>query len=164
MAVSISINYICTRALHSFLSSVHHWASSTVIPLLSKITLIQSIQPNLGLTRTRAPLTSAVETLLAMRSSSILSTYPNHLNTVPICVNHLNTLWSTLPPTLFLFEPFYEPLRPNSIHSCHSYHTSKTFHLKNTHSPSLCTSHTPCLCPIQCRWQNYTFIQTLFCI
>ena len=45
-----------------------------------------SIQPILGLPRNRPPLSSAINTLLAIRYSSILST----------CPNHLNTLWSVL--------------------------------------------------------------------
>ena len=39
-----------------------------------------SSQPNLCLPRTRQPLTSATNTLLAIRYSSILSTCPNHLD------------------------------------------------------------------------------------
>ena len=42
-------------------------AASTVIPLLPKATFTLSIQPNLGLPRTRAPLSSAINTLLAIR-------------------------------------------------------------------------------------------------
>ena len=49
-------------------------------PLLPKATFTTSIQPNLGLPRTRPPLTSSINTLLALRYSSILSTSPNHLN------------------------------------------------------------------------------------
>ena len=41
-----------------------------------------SIQPNLGLPRTRPPFTSAIITLLANRLSSIFSKCPNHLNTL----------------------------------------------------------------------------------
>ena len=37
----------------------------------------------------------------------------------------------------------------------------KTLHLKNIHFPSLSTSHTPCLCSVQCCWYNYSFILTL---
>ena len=53
---------------------------------LSKATFTPSIQPNLGLPSTRPPLTSAINTLPAIRYSSILST----------CKNHLNTLWSAV--------------------------------------------------------------------
>ena len=72
-------SYICTRALHSFRSYAHCRAASTVIPLLPKATFTPSIQPNLGLRRTRPPLTSAINTFLAIRYSFILSTSPNHL-------------------------------------------------------------------------------------
>ena len=77
-----SFSYLCTRALYSYRSFAHWCAASTVIPLLPKATLTPSIQPNLGLPRTRPPLTSAIETLLAKRYSSILSTFQNHLNTL----------------------------------------------------------------------------------
>ena len=87
MAVLISITYICTKALHSMLSSADCRAASTVIPLLPKATFTLSIQHNLGLSRTRAPLTSAIDAFLARLCSSILST---------CSTNHLNTLWSTL--------------------------------------------------------------------
>ena len=86
MAAWNSFSYICTRALHSFRSFAHCRAASTVIPLLPKATFTPSIQPNLGLPRTRPPKTSATNTILAIRYSSILST----------CPNHLNTLWSVL--------------------------------------------------------------------
>ena len=81
-----SFSYICTRALHSFRSFAHCRAASTVIPLLPKPTFTPSIQPNLSLPRTHPPLTPAINTLLAIRYSSILST----------CPNHLNTLWSAI--------------------------------------------------------------------
>ena len=48
----------------------------------SKANFTQSIQPNLGLPHTRLLLASAINTLLAMKYSSILSTCPNHLNTL----------------------------------------------------------------------------------
>ena len=57
-------------------------AASTIIPLLPKATFTPSIQSNLDLPHIRPPLTSAAITLLAKWLSSILSTYPNHLNTV----------------------------------------------------------------------------------
>ena len=81
-----SFSYICTRTLHFFRSFAHWRAASTVIPLLPKATFTPSIQPNLGLPRTRPSLTSEINTVLAIRYSSILST----------CPNHLYTLWSTL--------------------------------------------------------------------
>ena len=75
-----SFSYICTRSLHSFRSFAHCRAASTVIP---------------------PPLTSAINTLLAIRYSSILST----------CPNHLNTLWSALLATTpVLFQLSYAPL------------------------------------------------------
>ena len=42
-------------------------AASTIVPLLPKTPFTPSIQPNLGLPRTRPPFTSAINTLLAIR-------------------------------------------------------------------------------------------------
>ena len=55
------VTYICTKALHSFLSFVHCHAITTVIPPLPRATFTPSIEPNLSLPRTRPPLTSAKE-------------------------------------------------------------------------------------------------------
>ena len=60
----------------------HCRAASTVIPLLPKATFTLSIQPNLGLPRTRPPRTSAINNLLAIQHSSILSKCPNYINTL----------------------------------------------------------------------------------
>ena len=56
-------------------------AASTVITLIPKATFTPSIQPNHGLPHTRTSLNSAINTILAIRYLSILSTCPNHLNT-----------------------------------------------------------------------------------
>ena len=75
MAEWNSISYICTRALHSFLSFAHRRATSTVIPLWPKATFTPSIQPILGLPLASCqpilglPLTSAINTILAIRYS-----------------------------------------------------------------------------------------------
>ena len=50
-------------------------AASSVIRLLSKATFTPSIQPNLGLPRTRSPIRSAINTFLAIRHSFILIKY-----------------------------------------------------------------------------------------
>ena len=76
------IQYICTRALHSFRSFAHWRAASTTIPLLSKATFTKYIQLSLGVPRTLLPLTSVIKTLLAIPYSSIVSTCPNYLNTL----------------------------------------------------------------------------------
>ena len=78
--------HICTRDLHSFLSFAHCRAASTFIPLLLKATFTPSIQPNLGQRRTRPPLTSAINTLLSLRYSSILSTWPHPEWPYMLCV------------------------------------------------------------------------------
>ena len=70
-------------------------------------------------------------TLLAIRLSSILSMFQIHLN------NLGSTLIANSSKNLFI---------PNSIHSCHSHHTSQTFHLQNIHYSPFCSSHTPRHC------------------
>ena len=109
----VTIFYYSSAVLVSFLlfpstsnGDSHTWVSVTCSPGLSTLSYFSSIvaQPlpsffccprppshrpsslNLGLPRTRPPLASAINTLLAIRYSSILST----------CPNHLNTLWSAL--------------------------------------------------------------------
>ena len=77
---------LTTSSLNSFLSFAHCRAASTVIPPLPKAIFTSAIDPNLGLPSTRPSLTSAINTLIAIRCSSILST----------CPNHFNTLWSAL--------------------------------------------------------------------
>ena len=79
-----------------------------------------------------------------------------HTQTISI----LSDLFYSL--TLFLFHAalLTHLFIPNSIHSWHSNQTSQTLHLKNIHFPSLSTSHTPCLCSVQRRWYNYSFIET----
>ena len=74
MAALNSFSYICTRALQAIQSFAHCRAASTVIPLLPNATFTPSFQPNLGLPRTRPPLTSAINILLAIRYSSIQDT------------------------------------------------------------------------------------------
>ena len=68
--------------LNSFHTFTCCRGASTVIPLLPKAAFAPSIQPNLGLLRTRAPPTSATNALLAIRYSSILSACSIHLNTM----------------------------------------------------------------------------------
>ena len=91
----------CTRTLHSFA----RWrAASTIIPLLSKATFTSSMQPNLGLLRTHLPITSAINTLLEIRYSSILSTCPNLLNTLwsALLANSISIIPSLLRTSSFL--------------------------------------------------------------
>ena len=61
----------------SDLSSILHSHFS-----LPKATFMPSIPPNFGLPCTHPPLTSVINTLLSIQCSSILSTCPNHLNTL----------------------------------------------------------------------------------
>ena len=81
MAAWNSFTYKCIRALHSLRSFAHCRAAYTVIPLLPTAAFTPSIQPTLGLLRSR-PFRMAIDNLLAIRYSSILSTCPNHLNTL----------------------------------------------------------------------------------
>ena len=136
----LHIHQLGCPLLHSFCR-----AASIVIPLLPEVTFTPIIQPNLC---SHTPLTTSINTLLAILYSSILST----------CTNHLNTLWSTVPAaTPFLFKLFYTPSF-FIIHSWHSHPISQTLHLKDIHFPSLRTSHTPCLCYYFINYYNYYFI------
>ena len=78
----------------STLSNLHCLPASTVIPLLPKATFTPFIQPNLSLPCIRPPFTSAINTVLAIGYSSILST----------CRNHLNTLLSALLPNFLSIQ------------------------------------------------------------
>ena len=111
-------------------------AAYKVIPRLPNATFTPSIQANLGLPRTNPPLTSAINTFLAIRYSSILST----------CPNHLNPLWSALLANSLSIPALLHTSSFLTLHSRHSNQTSQTRHLKNIHFPSLSTSHTQCLC------------------
>ena len=57
--------------------------------------------PNLGLPRTRPPLTTASNTVVAVRYSSILST----------CPNHLNTLWSALLANSLSIDTYWQQIK-----------------------------------------------------
>ena len=72
-----SVTYVPGLSTLSDLSRIDVQPPCTVIPLLPKATLTPCIQPNLGLPRTRRPLTSSNNTLLAIQYSSILSTCLN---------------------------------------------------------------------------------------
>ena len=123
-----SIINICTRAkgLYSDINTPsnlsRYRADSTVIPMLPKATFTSPIQPYLGLARTRPPLTSAINTLLAIWYSSILSS----------CPNHLNTLWSAVLANSFCIPAL---LRTSlflilSIRDIHSRDTVSTSHTR----------------------------------
>ena len=67
---------------------------------------LYTIQPNLGLPRTRPPLTSTINTLLVIRYSSILSK----------CSNHFNTSDLLYMPDRFLFQLSTHLSIQNSFH------------------------------------------------
>ena len=117
-----SWRYISTRALRSFRSFTHCHIASIVIPLLPKSTFTPSIRPNLGLPRTRPPLTSPINTLLDIRYSSILSTCPNHLHTLrsALLANSLS-IPALLHTSSFLLYPF------ETLQSHFSHFISRTF-------------------------------------
>ena len=97
MAASHSIIYMCTRALHSFISR------------LLKATSTPFIQPNHGLPRTRPTLTSAINTLLAILYSSILCSTLLSCSlsipalSIPIIRDILNTLFKHFISSTFTF-------------------------------------------------------------
>ena len=94
---------------------------------------LHASQPNLSLLHTRSPLTSAINTLLAIWYSFILSIWPNLLN----------TFWSTQLTTPFLHTSSFL-----TIYLWHANNTSQTLHLKNIHLSFLNTSLTICFCSI----------------
>ena len=133
MAVWNPLSYMHTRDLHGFRSFMHCHAASTIISLLPKATLTPSIQPNHSLPRTHPPLTSAINRLLTIQYSSILSTCPNHLNTLwsALLTNSLSipaivctSSFLTLSNHVYELYPIFIP---NSIQ------TSQTLYLKNIH-------------------------------
>ena len=71
-------------------------------------------------------------------------------------ISILSDLLYSLTP--FLFQLSNHLFIPNSIHSQHSNQTSQALHLKKFHFSSLSTSHTTCLCSVQRRWYNYSFV------
>ena len=92
-----SFNYIGTRNLKYYTL----WHSVfKIIPLLPEATFTPSIQFNLGLPCTCPPLSSTVNTFLAICYSSILGS----------CPNHLNTLWSATLANSLLFQLSFAPL------------------------------------------------------
>ena len=77
-----SVTYAPGLSTISYLSRIVEHPPPSFLFCPIKATFTPSIQPDLGLPRTRPPFTSAIYTLLAIRYSSILSTCPNHLNTL----------------------------------------------------------------------------------
>ena len=104
-------------------------------------TFTPSIQDNLGLPCTRRPLTPAINTLLTIRYSSILSTCPNHLNTLrsSLLANYISI------PTLLRIYSFLTLYPQSSI-------TQHTFQL-SPHSKPLIHSvyHIPVTISISCH-------------
>ena len=134
-------------------------------PVKAKFT--PSIQLNLDLSRSLLPLTSVLNTLLAMRCSSILSMYPNHLNTLvhstrqPLlkCPNHLSTLVHSTRQPLLKFSSSMHFFLYNFINSCRSNQIAQTLHLKIIHyskHPSFHLSHHTIHIHVKWPWRYYT--------
>ena len=102
---------------------IYYRSVSTVISLLSKEMFTPSIQPYLGLPSTRPPLTSAINTFLAIRYSSIFST----------CPNHPNNLWSTISASSLSIPALLCTSSFRTIKSWGSHQTSQTLHLQKVH-------------------------------
>ena len=147
MAAWNSFSYLWTRDLHAFLSFARCRAASTVIPLLPKPTSTPSIQPNLAVPRTRSPLPSAINTLLAIRYSPF---FPR-AQTISILSDLIYSL------THFLFKLFDAPLHSNLYPFVTLQQISQTLHLKKIHFLSLNTSHNAPF-STQRRWYNYSSI------
>ena len=78
-------------------------AASTVISLLPKATFTPSIQPNLGLPRTRPPLTSAINNFEAVYGST--HTFFSHAQTISILSDPLYSqlpFYSSSPTHIFI--------------------------------------------------------------
>ena len=105
---------ICTMALHSYLYiDKQPEPPSLYCPRpRSPHTL-----SNLGIPLTSPPLTSAINTLLAIKYSFVLS----------ISTNHFNTVWSTVRANQlnFYFSSSMHLFFPNSIHSSHFHQTAQ---------------------------------------
>ena len=95
MAALNSFSYICTRALHSFLSFAHCRAASTVIPLLPKAIFTPTIQPI-----TSVYLVPVIHLLPPSTPFWPYDTQPffPHAQTISILTGPLHSL------TLFLFQ------------------------------------------------------------
>ena len=91
MAAWNSFNYICTWALHSFLSNAYYHAASTITPLLLKATFTPTIQPNL---------VSFIPTLHLLSPSTPFWPY-----STPLFFPHAQTI-SVLSDPPYLLTPF----------------------------------------------------------
>ena len=125
--------------------------ASTVIFLLPMAILL--IQHNLGLPRTLPQVTFAINTLPAIYGAVLI-----HYLHVSKPFHYFLILSTRQLP--FNSRSSTHRFIPHFIYSCLSYQTSQTLHLENIHFPSLSTSETPCLCSMQRRWYNYSFLKT----
>ncbi len=111
--------YAFTIALHSFLLCTTTLPCSTDIPLTPNALFTLSIYSIRGLPLGLIPLTSDLVIFFTKRSSSILSTWPNHCNTP--CSAHSANSYNSSSPLHFII--------PHFIHLCYSTHTPQTLHL-----------------------------------
>ena len=79
--VNIQALQVCDRARHSFMFCARFQAAPTFIPLLLKATFTLSTHTNQGLPYTCLPLTSAINTFLAIGCSFILFMCPHEDHT-----------------------------------------------------------------------------------
>ena len=114
-----------SRSLHSHSSEVQNYFTP-------------SIQPNLGLPRTRSPVSLAINSCLAIPYSSIRSRYPNQLNTL---------LYTLITNSL----PIQAGLRTSLFPTIDSW-----YYTKNIHFYFFSHSHTPCHYSIQRHWYTYS--------
>ena len=110
--------------------SYHRHAALVTIPVLLKATFTASIQLSLGLLCNHLASTFAINILLAILCSSILSMYSNQFPLVYCTIT--DQLYSCTSMHLFI---------PNSINLYHCYQTSLiSFNLKHIHFFSLASS------------------------
>ena len=106
-----------------FQSFAHCHATSTILILLPWDIFTPSIQHNVSLLHTRPPLTSDINTLLALWYSSILFTSPNHLNTLRFAVlPNSHSIPALLRTSSFLTSSVWDT--PTKLHK---YFISRTF-------------------------------------
>ena len=145
MAASYSIIYICTRAPTPSISralfrGLHGYPSAAQGHL-------SSIQPNLGLPHTHPPLTSSINTIIAIWRSSIL------FRTISLLSDPLYS------PASFIVHSYMHLFVSNFFFPTELFKTSS----QEQSLPFSQHFSSPCLCLVEHRWNNYyCLIRTLF--
>ena len=145
-----SVTYVPGLSTLSDLSCIVAQPPSSFLSCLRPPSHHPSSLTYVGLSRTRRPLTSDINTFLAIRYSFILSTCPNHLNILS------DLFYSLITP--FLFQLCYAPL----LSKLYSFATLQP-NFSNTSSQEHSLSYSqhfsyPMPLLRTTRWYNYSFI------